>query len=88
MKEKGLNIEEQDHPADFVWVNIKKLCDGNYDGTTDFTQCALINSILDDIDMEIHIQNRSQWKHHFNGMYLRIHQNLTGTSINAQPQVN
>ena len=55
MKEKGLNIEEQDHPADFVWVNIKKLCDGNYDGTTDFTQCALINSILDDIDMEIHI---------------------------------
>ncbi len=38
----GLNIEDQGHPADYVGVNIKKLCDG----TIEFTQRALIDSII------------------------------------------
>ncbi len=29
----GLNIEDQDHPADYVDVNIKKLKDGSYEFT-------------------------------------------------------
>ena len=47
MKTKGLNIEDQGHPANYVGVNIKKLHDGIYE----FTQCALIDSIMDDIDI-------------------------------------
>ena len=41
----GLNIEDQGHPEDYVGVNIKKLKDGSYE----FTQQALIDSIIDDI---------------------------------------
>ncbi len=41
----GLNIEDQGHPANYVGVNIKKLKDGSYE----FTQRALIDSIIDDI---------------------------------------
>ncbi len=44
----GLNIEDQGHPADYVGVNIKKLRDGSYE----FTQRALINSIIDDIGLK------------------------------------
>jgi hypothetical protein len=40
----GLNIEDQGHPADYVGVNIKKMKDGSYE----FTQCALIDSIIED----------------------------------------
>ena len=47
MKDKGLNIEDQGHSADYVGVNIKKLCDGAYE----FTQHALINAIIDDVDI-------------------------------------
>ena len=46
MKDKGLNIEDQGHLADYVGVNIKKL----HDFTHEFTQRALINSIIDDVD--------------------------------------
>ena len=42
MKDKGLNIEDQGHPADYVRVNIKK----PYDGTYEFTQGA-----IDDVDI-------------------------------------
>jgi hypothetical protein len=38
----GLNIEDQGHPAEYVGVNIKKLQDCSYE----FTQCALINDII------------------------------------------
>jgi hypothetical protein len=38
----GLNIEDQGHPADYVGVNIKRTRDGSYE----FTQRALINSII------------------------------------------
>ena len=30
MKNNGLNIEDQGHSADYVGVNIKKLCNGTY----------------------------------------------------------
>ncbi len=40
----GLNIKDQGHPADFVGVGIKKHCVGFYE----FTQCALIDSIIED----------------------------------------
>ena len=43
----GLNIEDQGHPADYAGVNIKKLKDGSYE----FTQWALIDSIIDDIGL-------------------------------------
>ena len=44
----GLNIEDQGHPADYVGVNIKKLRDGSYE----FTQRALIDSIIDDVGIK------------------------------------
>jgi hypothetical protein len=40
----GLNIEDQGHPADYAGVSIKKHCYGFYE----FTQCALIDSIIED----------------------------------------
>ncbi len=42
-----MNIEDQGHPSDYVGVNIKKLKNGSYE----FTQCALINSIIDNIGL-------------------------------------
>ncbi len=44
----GLNIEDQGHPADYVGVNIKKLKDGSYE----FTQRTLIDSIIDDVKLK------------------------------------
>ncbi len=44
----GLNIEDQGHPANYVGVNIKKLKDGSYE----FTQRALIDSIIDDVGLK------------------------------------
>ncbi len=44
----GLNIEDQGHPADYGGVNIKKLCDGSYE----FTKCALIDSIINDVELK------------------------------------
>ena len=44
----GLNIEDQGYPADYVGVNINKLRDGSYE----FTQRALINSIIEDIGLK------------------------------------
>jgi hypothetical protein len=38
------NIEDQDHPADYVGVSIKK----HHDGFYEFTQHALIDSIIED----------------------------------------
>ena len=48
MQALGLNIEDQGHPADYVGVNIKKLRDGSYE----FTQRALIDSIVDDVGLQ------------------------------------
>ncbi len=47
IQDSGLNIEDQGHPADYVGVNIKKLKDGSYE----FTQCALINSVIADVGL-------------------------------------
>jgi hypothetical protein len=44
IQDLGLNIEDQGHPPDYVGVNIKKLRDGSYE----FTQCTLIDSIIND----------------------------------------
>jgi hypothetical protein len=44
----GLNIEDQGHPADYVGVNIKKLKNGSYE----FTQRALIDSIINDVGLK------------------------------------
>jgi hypothetical protein len=44
----GLNIEDQGHPADYLGVNIKKLRDGSYE----FTQRALIDSIISDVGLK------------------------------------
>jgi hypothetical protein len=43
----GLNIEDQGHPADYVGVSIKGLKNGSYE----FTQRTLINSIIDDVGL-------------------------------------
>ncbi len=40
----GLNIKDQGHPADYVGSSIKKHCNCFYE----FTQCALIDSIIED----------------------------------------
>ncbi len=48
IQDQGLNIEDQGHSADYVGVNIKKLNDGSYE----FTQQALIDSIIDDIGLK------------------------------------
>jgi hypothetical protein len=47
MQGLGLNIEDQGHPADYVGVNIKKLKDDSYE----FTQRALIDSIISDVGL-------------------------------------
>ncbi len=47
IQDLGLNIEDQGHPADYVGVTIKKLKDGSYE----FTQQALIDSIIDDVGL-------------------------------------
>jgi hypothetical protein len=44
IQDLGFNIEDQGHPADYVGVSIKKHCNGFYE----FTQCALIDSIIKD----------------------------------------
>jgi hypothetical protein len=44
IQNSGLNIEDQGHPADYVGVNIKKTKDGSYQ----FSQRALIDSIITD----------------------------------------
>jgi hypothetical protein len=44
----GLNIEDQGHPADYVGVNIKKSKDGSYE----FTQRALIDSVITDVGLK------------------------------------
>ncbi len=43
-----LDIEDQGHPADYVGVNIKHL----RDGSIELSQCALIDTIIKDIDLE------------------------------------
>ncbi len=45
----GLNIEDQGHPANYVGVNIKKLKYGSYE----FTQQALIDSIINDVGLKV-----------------------------------
>ncbi len=48
IQDLGLNIKGQSHPTDYIGVNIKKLKDGSYD----FTQWVLIDSIIDDIGLK------------------------------------
>ena len=48
LKELGLKVEDQGHPSNYNGVKIKKNCDGTYK----FSQLALIDSILNDIDLK------------------------------------
>jgi hypothetical protein len=48
IQDLGLNIEDQDHPVDYVGVNIKKLKDGSYE----FTQQVLIDFIIDAVGLK------------------------------------
>ena len=48
IQDLGLNVEDQGHPADYIGVSIKKLQDGSYE----FTQHALIDSIIIDIGLK------------------------------------
>jgi hypothetical protein len=48
IQDAGLNIEDHGHPADYVGVNIKKAKDGSYE----FTQRALIDSIIEDVGLK------------------------------------
>jgi hypothetical protein len=41
----GFNIEDQGHPADYVGISIKK----HRNDFNEFTQCALIDSIIEDM---------------------------------------
>ncbi|KAL7480291.1 hypothetical protein ACHAW6_005987 [Cyclotella cf. meneghiniana] len=47
LKDAGLNVEDQGHPADYVGVNIRNSRDRTYK----FTQRALIDAIIDDVDI-------------------------------------
>ncbi|KAL7480473.1 hypothetical protein ACHAW6_006168 [Cyclotella cf. meneghiniana] len=47
LKKEGLNIKDQGHPADYTGVNIKS----NHDGTYEFTQLTLVDTIIDDVDI-------------------------------------
>ncbi len=47
LQEMGPCIDDQRHLADYVGVNIKKLCNGTYV----FSQLALIEAILKDLGM-------------------------------------
>jgi len=48
IQNSGLNIEDQGHPVDYVGVNIKKMKDDSYE----FTQRALIDSIIEDVGLK------------------------------------
>ncbi len=47
IQEAGLNIEDQGHQANYVGLNIKKMKDGSYE----FTQQALVDSIIQDVGL-------------------------------------
>jgi hypothetical protein len=47
LQDLNLKIEDQCHPADYVGVNISKIKDGSYE----FTQRALIDSIIKDVNL-------------------------------------
>ena len=80
MKDKGLNIEDQGHPAEYVGVNIKKLGDRLYY----LTQHAIINSINDDIDIRNSYTKPVLAKVLLNCMHSTMNNNLMGNSIMAQ----
>ncbi|KAL7476584.1 hypothetical protein ACHAW6_002440 [Cyclotella cf. meneghiniana] len=47
-KTAGINIEDQSYPANYVGVNIKN----SRNQTNEFTQCALIDAIIDHADID------------------------------------
>jgi len=73
----GLNIEDQGHPADYVGVNIKKMKDCSYE----FTQRALIDSIIEDVGLRMQRSSLSLPRCLYGFMHLRM--NLHSTSIST-----
>ena len=77
IQDLGLNIEDQGHPADYVSVNIKKLRDGSYE----FTQCSLINYIINDVALkDAKVKPVSAKVSLQSSMHLRMNHLLTLTS--------
>ncbi len=72
----GLNIEDQGHSVDYVGVNIKKLKDGSYE----FTQRALIDSIIDDSGLKDAKVKPFPLRCHYNSACLRMNLLSTSTS--------
>jgi hypothetical protein len=74
LKDCGLNIKDQGHPADYIRVNIKKTCEGS----NRFTQHTLIdttnNSYTKPVPAKVSLQLDS----------FHNHQSLMGTSTIAQ----
>ena len=58
MQNLGMNIEDQGHTADYVGVNIKKLKNSTYK----FTQKALVDAIISDVDIGDAYINRNGLK--------------------------
>ena len=94
-KDIGLDIQDQWHPTEYVGVNIWK----HDDGSSEFTQCAIIDSIIEDIglyyakaetnslpaaaQMPLHAFNDS---HYFN--YLSIVSKLNEIVQTMQPEAD
>jgi hypothetical protein len=77
IQDTGLKIEDQDHPADYIGVNIKKLRDGSYE----FTQRALIDSIINDVGLkDAKVESLILPKCLYSSMHLRANHLLTSTS--------
>ena len=81
LKELGLNIKDQGHPADYAGVNIKKTCDGSYE----FNQRALIDAIIDDVNIGNSYTKPVPPKVSLQLQAFRNCQNLMGTSTTARP---
>ena len=54
IQSSGLKVEDQGHPADYVGVNIKRLKGGGIE----FTQRALIDSIIEDVGLKEPLPNQ------------------------------
>jgi hypothetical protein len=88
MQEVRLDIVDQGHSADYVGVNTEKTSDGSYE----YMQCALIDAIIDaiidDVDIGNSYNKRSQQRCHSICMTSRTLQKLTEISNIAPLLVN
>ncbi|KAL7483759.1 hypothetical protein ACHAW6_009397 [Cyclotella cf. meneghiniana] len=81
LRESGINIKDQGHRADYVGVNIRRTCNGSYE----FTQHALIDAIIDDINISNSYTKPVAAKVSLQLHAFRDSPNVMGTSTTAQP---